>query len=46
MAFDEHRAALTADLTRLEDLVRQARDVANNLDARGGGGRGNGNIRR
>jgi hypothetical protein len=31
MAFDEHRAALTADLTRLEDLVRQARDVANNL---------------
>ncbi len=34
MAFDEHRAALTAELARLEDLVRQARDVSNSLDAR------------
>lgn len=34
MAFDEHRAALTAELARLEDVVRQARDAANSLDVR------------
>jgi len=34
MAFDERRAALAADLARLEDLARQARDVATGLDAR------------
>ncbi len=34
MAFDEHRAGLAAELARLEDLARQARDAANSLDAR------------
>ena len=34
MAFDEHRAALTAELARLEDLMRQARDAANSLGVR------------
>ncbi len=34
MAFDEHRATLAAELARLEELVRQAREVTRDLDER------------
>ncbi len=34
MAFDEHRAALAAELARLEELTRQAGDAVNSLDKR------------
>lgn len=34
MAFDEHRAAMGGELARLDDLVRQAQEVARGLAER------------